>query len=66
MTYCERIFRINEVSKISGLPVSSIYRLFREGKFPKPVKLSPCATEWHSTDIDEWINNLSACQTLEG
>jgi prophage regulatory protein len=66
MTYCERILRINEVSKISGLPVSSIYRLVREGKFPKPVKLSARASGWISSNVQDWINDLSSCQTLEG
>jgi prophage regulatory protein len=54
------IQRIEAVSIRTALPKPSIYRLMKEGKFPQSVKLSPRASGWKSTDIDEWINNLQA------
>ena len=38
------------------LPFSpnSIWRLTREGKFPKPVKLSVGITAWRIEDIEAW------------
>jgi prophage regulatory protein len=56
------IQRIEAVSKRCGLPKPSIYRLMKEGNFPQSVKLSPRASGWKSTDIDEWINNLQAVE----
>ena len=34
-----RFFRIRDVEKFSGLSRASIYRLMREGKFPRSVRL---------------------------
>lgn len=56
------IQRIDAVSNRTGLPKPSIYRLMQQGKFPKSVKLSPRASGWRSTDIDEWIDSLQAME----
>lgn len=36
----------------------SIYRLMREGKFPKPLKLGARAVAWRSDEIEAFINSL--------
>jgi prophage regulatory protein len=38
------------------LPISanSVWRLVREGQFPKPIKLSPGVTAWLIEDIEAW------------
>lgn len=36
----------------------SIYRLMREGKFPKPLKLGERAVAWRSDEIEAFINGL--------
>ena len=41
-----RFFRIRDVEKFSGLSRASIYRLMREGKFPRPVRLGERAVAW--------------------
>jgi prophage regulatory protein len=45
------------------LPFSpnSIWRLAREGKFPKPVKLSAGVTAWRLEDIETW--EAERCKT---
>lgn len=40
----------------------SIYRLMRDGKFPKPLKLGARAVAWRSDEIDEFINSLQRSQ----
>lgn len=43
-----------------GIPYSSvqIWRLVREGKFPKPVKIGAGRNLWPDTVIDEYIRSL--------
>lgn len=36
----------------------SIYRLMREGKFPKPLKLGERAVAWRSDEIEAFIKAL--------
>ena len=50
------------------LPLSpnSIWRLAREGKFPKPVKLSDAVTAWRLEDIEAWEKSKLATQGSQG
>ncbi len=53
--------RLNELASQPGrpgkLPVSpaTIWRWVREGKFPKPFKLSESITAWDATEVDAHI-----------
>lgn len=44
------------------LPFSSgsLWRFVREGKFPKPVKLSGNITAWRVGDVREWLSKQGA------
>ncbi|MBT5268252.1 MAG: AlpA family phage regulatory protein [Candidatus Marinimicrobia bacterium] len=33
---------------------ATIWRWVKEGKFPKPVKLSPGCTRWKLSDVEQW------------
>jgi prophage regulatory protein len=63
-----RFYRIKEIigdrkQGIPGIiPVSraSWYAGIKDGKYPKPVKLSERTSAWRSTDIDELVARLSA------
>lgn len=37
---------------------TSLWRDVRDGKFPKPIKLSPQCAAWRVSDIREWQNSL--------
>lgn len=50
-----QIERQPEVSARTGLPRSQLYRLIKEGDFPRPVKLGGRAAGWLSSEIDNWI-----------
>jgi predicted DNA-binding transcriptional regulator AlpA len=49
-------------AKVGKLPVSSatIWRWVREGKFPKPFKLSDSVTVWDEDEIDAFIAKRAA------
>lgn len=54
-----QIFKQPQVSNLTGLTKSSIYRLIADGKFPKQRKLSEGgrATGWFSDEIQNWIDS---------
>ena len=50
--------RIKDVMKKTGIAKSTIWLWVSEGKFPKPIKLSPRITVWESNKINEWMNQF--------
>lgn len=56
----ERFIRIKELASVPGrpgrLPLSpnSVWRLVRQGRFPKPLRLSPGCTAWLLEDVRNW------------
>jgi prophage regulatory protein len=58
-TLPRRTIRIRMVSEKTGLAVSSIWRLAREGQFPAPFRLSPGCTAWFEHEIDAWLDAKS-------
>jgi prophage regulatory protein len=52
-----RLFRIADVAKLTSLAKSTIWLWVSQGKFPKPLSLSPTVKVWRQSDIDTWINS---------
>jgi len=50
--------RITEVMKKTGIAKSTIWLWAKEGKFPKPIKLSPRITVWEEEEINKWMSKL--------
>ena len=50
-----RVLRPREVFQRVGLCRTAVYKAAREGKFPKPIKLTDRATGWLESEVDEWI-----------
>ena len=50
-----QLLRLPEVKKRTGLGRTQIYRLQKQGKFPKLVKLGARASAWVSTEVHAWI-----------
>ena len=55
MSLQERLIKLGEVKQETGLSRSSIYRLVKNGDFPKPVKLGERASAWLESEVDQWI-----------
>jgi prophage regulatory protein len=52
------ILRRVQVQARTGLPRTSMYKLIKEGNFPKQVSLGgPRAVGWRSGDIDQWLES---------
>jgi prophage regulatory protein len=55
----DRILRKDEVMRLTGLSYTSIYRMMKEGRFPKAHKLSPDTNSrmvgWSGREVIDWI-----------
>lgn len=49
--------RCNQVVEITGLSKATLWRLERDGKFPKKRQLSANAVGWIASEIEEWITS---------
>ena len=52
----ERLLRWPSVSQRVGICRSHAESLVREGKFPRPIKLSERVSAWVESDISDWID----------
>jgi len=50
-----RLLRVPEVCKMTGLSRQTIWRLQRAGHFPRRVLISRKAIGWYESDVREWI-----------
>lgn len=51
----DRIIRLPEVLEKVGLKKSAVYKLIKDGDFPKQVKLGKHASGWIEADVQAWI-----------
>ncbi|MDD3577112.1 helix-turn-helix transcriptional regulator [Halothiobacillus sp.] len=54
-TSFDRILRMPDVQRMTGLSRSSIYRLIAQGNFPSAIKLSSLAVGWRQSAIEVWL-----------
>jgi prophage regulatory protein len=52
-----RLLRITDVAYQTSLAKSTIWLWVSQGKFPKPLSLSPTIKVWRKSDIDAWIDS---------
>jgi prophage regulatory protein len=51
----DRLLRLPQVLAIVGLSRDSVYRLAREGRFPRPLKLAEKASAWRESEVQAWM-----------
>jgi prophage regulatory protein len=56
------ILRRPAVTRMTGLPSSSLYAAIARGHFPKPIKLGDRSVGWLSRDIAAWIEARAAAR----
>lgn len=56
----EKHLRRPAVLELTGLSTTTIYDLMREGKFPRPIKLSGRAVAWPESAIATWLQSRPA------
>jgi prophage regulatory protein len=52
----DRLLRLPEVQRLTGLGRSAIYQQMKEGVFPRSVKVGPRAATWSEVAIQAWIH----------
>jgi len=52
--------RVSTLAPRLGMSKSTIWRLVREGKFPKPIKLSDKVTVWKADAVLAWLESKEA------
>ena len=51
-----KLLRLEAVISLIGMKRSWILQKVKDGKFPKPLRVSPRAVAWREREILEWIN----------
>lgn len=51
------ILRFDEVKKKVGLSRPTVWRMERDGLFPRRVRLGKNSVGWKSQDVDEWVES---------
>jgi prophage regulatory protein len=54
----ESLLNFHQVSELVRLSRSCIYNLIKDGKFPKPLKITKYASRWKKSEILDWIDSL--------
>ena len=52
-----KLLRLEAVISLIGMKRSWILQKVKDGKFPKPIKLSERAVAWYAIDIEDWIKS---------
>ena len=59
MTNANQLLRIKEVSDLTSIAKSTINLWVVQGKFPKPISLSPTIKVWRTQQLLDWIEEQS-------
>lgn len=51
-----QILRLPEVSRLTGLPRSTLYLYIKNNQFPKPIKLGVRSVGWVSDEVEHWLH----------
>lgn len=47
--------RIDEVMKLAGASVDTIYRWAKEGRFPNRIKIDGYHVRWSAREVEQWV-----------
>ena len=56
----DRLLRLPEVQRLTGLGRSVIYQQMRDGVFPRSIKIGPRAASWSEAAVYGWIQQRLA------
>ena len=62
----ERLVRIGEVKRLTGLSTATLYRKISANEFPRPVQLGTVARAWPLSEVQDWIAGRSRCAKRTG
>lgn len=62
----ERLIRIEEVKRLTGLSTATLYRKMAARDFPLAVRLGAVARAWPLSEVQEWIAKRIALREQHG
>ena len=51
----ETFLRLPAVKKRTGFESSQIYKLIKQGQFPKQIYLGPQSVAWSESEVTDWM-----------
>jgi prophage regulatory protein len=51
----DRLLRLPEVEALTGCRKSTVYKLMKEGKFPKSVRITDRMAAWPESSVLQWV-----------
>ncbi|MCU7219347.1 MULTISPECIES: helix-turn-helix transcriptional regulator [Pseudomonas] len=54
----DRLLRLDEVLRVTGMGRNTVHTRIREGTFPKQVKIGPNSVAWRQSDITQWMTSF--------
>lgn len=61
----ERLLKLPEVIKLTGVSKSAILRKENAGEFPKRIKLGARSVAWSETEINAWVQAIKTARGNE-
>ena len=58
--YSHKFIKIKQVAEMTSLAESSIYRLQKQGKFPRSVKITDNTSRWVYNEVVDYLNSRIA------
>ena len=52
-----KLLKFAEVTALTGIGRSQLYRRISEGDFPQPVRVGPKSIRFREDDVQEWVNS---------
>lgn len=53
-----KLMKLNEVLHETKMAKTKLYRLIKEGRFPKQIEHGDGSVVWARVKVDAWIDNL--------
>lgn len=67
--YCseedQMLFTDLEVCEMLSIGRSTLWKMARIGKFPKPICVSPKIRRWHRKDVDQWLETAEEVRNAD-
>jgi prophage regulatory protein len=60
----QAIIRFPKVRELTGLSRSTIWRLYQQGSFPKPLQLGANSVGWDRASVESWLASRPAVQRI--
>ena len=54
-----RVIKLKKVKELTSLSSATIYRLVKNGEFPKQLKLAERSSGWLLEEINDWLESKS-------